>query len=121
MTSSNDSRLPVSQRVFRRDLDNNNSQDRMSPFQFYLAIAVAPAATMLPVLVGVLVNNGKMNAHVRRLDEKIDTRYLRLDQKIDAKFEILDTYLRRVENMLLGKFAELANRLTRIEAHQNLQ
>jgi len=93
----------------------------MSPFQFYLAIAAAPVATMLTVLVGMLVNNGIMNAHVRRLDEKIDTRYLQLDQKVDAKFEILDAHLRRVEDMLLGKFAELDNRLTRIEAHLNLQ
>ena len=30
----------------------------MTPFQFYLAIAAAPVATMLTVLVGILVNNG---------------------------------------------------------------
>lgn len=76
MTSSSGPKLPVWQRAFRRDLGNNNSQDRMSPFQFYLATAAAPVATMLTVLVGILVNNGIMNAHVRRRDEKIDTRYL---------------------------------------------
>jgi hypothetical protein len=82
----------------------------MSPFQVYLALAAAPVATMLTVLVGILVNNGMMNAHIRRLDEKID-----------SKSEVLEAHLRRVEDMLLGKFAELDNRLTRIEAHLNLQ
>jgi hypothetical protein len=112
--------LPSAKKV-GSDLGNNNSQDRMSPFQFYLAIAAAPVATMLTVLVGILVNNSTMNAHVRRLDEKIDTQFSRLDDKIDARSEVLETHLRRVEDMLLGKFAELDNRLTRIEAHLNLQ
>ena len=82
----------------------------MSPFQFYLAIAAAPIATMLTVLVGILVNNGMMNANIRRLDEKID-----------AKSEVQEAHLRRVEDMLLGKFAELDNRLTRIEGQLNMR
>lgn len=102
----------------------------MTPFQIYLAISVAPLATMVTVLVGILVNNSVMNAHVRRLDEKIDDRFARLDEKIDDRFarldekmdsrtETLNAHLRRVEDMLLGKFAELDNRLTRIEGHLN--
>ena len=82
----------------------------MSPFQFYLAIAAAPIATMLTVLVGILVNNGMMNANIRRLDENID-----------AKSEVQEAHLRRVEDMLLGKFAELDNRLTRIEGQLNMR
>ena len=39
----------------------------MTPFQFYLAKAIAPVAAMLTVLVGILVNYGILNAHVRRL------------------------------------------------------
>ncbi len=81
----------------------------MTPFQIYLAIAAAPVATMVTVLVGVLVNNSVMSAHIRRLDEKID-----------AKAEIMDAHLRRVEDMLLGKFAELDTRLTRIEGNLNM-
>lgn len=100
----------------------------MTPFQVYLAISAAPVATMITVLVGVLVNNSVMNAHIRRLDEnikrldeKIDLKVAALDQKIDARTEVLEAHLRRVEDMLLGKFAELDTRLTRIESHLNLQ
>jgi len=96
----------------------------MNQFQFYLAIVAAPVASMLTVLVGILINNGILNAQVRRLDEKIDSKSLvleahlrRLDEKIDSKFEVLEAHLRRTEDMLLGKFAELDNRLTRIEAN----
>ncbi|MGI9072915.1 MAG: hypothetical protein ACR2JB_16770 [Bryobacteraceae bacterium] len=62
------------------------------------------------VLVGVLVNNSVMNAQIRRLDEKID-----------SKAEVLSAHLHRVGNMFLGKFAELDMRLTRIEAHLKLR
>lgn len=34
---------------------------------------------------------------------------------------VLEAHLGRVEDMLLGKFAELDNRLTRIEADLNVQ
>jgi xylose isomerase len=92
----------------------------MNQFQFYLAIVAAPIATMVTVLVGLIINNSLFNAHVKRLDEKIDTRYAQLNEKIDAKYEVHESHLRRVEDMLLGKFAELDNRLTRIEAQLNL-
>lgn len=82
----------------------------MKQFQFYLAIVVGPGATMVTILVGLILNNSLFTAHIRRLDEKID-----------AKAEVHEAHLRRVEDMLLGKFAELDNRLTRIEANLNLR
>jgi len=39
---------------------------------------------------------------------------------VQAQNEVHSANLRRVEDMLLGKFAELDNRLSRIEAHLNL-
>jgi hypothetical protein len=81
----------------------------MNPTQFYISVAVAPATTMIIVLVGVLLNNSTVN---NRLSDLRDL--------IKAYSDRQDANLRRVEDMLLGKFAELDNRLSRIESHLNL-
>ena len=71
-------------------------------------------------MVGFLYNNGRIgdvNSRIGDLNGRIsDFRaemkaMLRLDE---AKY---DANLRRVEDMLLGKFAELDTRLSRIEGH----
>jgi hypothetical protein len=52
--------------------------------------------------------------------EKIDNRFVRLDEKVESRTEVLSAHFRRIEDMLLRKFAELVTRPTRIETHPNL-
>jgi hypothetical protein len=75
---------------------------------------------MVVVLIGVLINNnriGDLRADVgtRLNDLRTDIRELFV-----AQSKANDANLRRVEDMLLGKFAELDTRLSRIESHLNL-
>lgn len=88
----------------------------MNATQFYISVAVMPVTTIIIVLIGVLLNNANMNA---RLSD-INGRFGDLKDLIQAYSDRQDANLRRVEEMLLGKFAELDNRLSRIEHHLNL-
>jgi hypothetical protein len=56
-----------------------------------------------------------MNMNARMTDFRSELKGL-----IQVQNEAHSANLRRVEDMLLGKFAELDNRLSRIEAHLNL-
>ncbi len=80
----------------------------MNETQLVVAL-LPPLATLTTVIVGFLFNNSRMSD-------------LRSDMKdlTKAQAETHSANLRRVEDMLLGKFAELDNRLSRIEAHLNL-
>ena len=110
----------------------------MNATQFYISVAVVPVTTIIIVLIGVLLNNANMNARFEDLSGYFNTRlgdmsshfnarFADVDRRIDglkdliqANSERQDANLRRVEEMLLGKFAELDNRLSRIEHHLNL-
>jgi hypothetical protein len=81
----------------------------MNPTQFYVSVAVVPVTTMIIVLIGVLLNNNTVNNRMNDLKDLIK-----------AHSDRQDSSLRRTEDMLLGKFAELDNRLSRIESHLNL-
>lgn len=81
----------------------------MNPTQFYISVGVMPVTTIIIVLIGVLLNNTTMNAG-----------FADIKDLIQAHSDRQDANLRRVEEMLLGKFAELDNRLSRIEHHLNL-
>jgi hypothetical protein len=85
--------------------------------QFYMSVAVVPVTTIIIVLIGILVNNNNMNARM----SDMNARFNDLKDLIKAYSERQDANLRRVEDELLGKFAELDNRLSRIEHHLNLR
>jgi hypothetical protein len=88
----------------------------MGEQQLLLAL-ITPVATLAIVMVGFLYNNSRMSdLNSRMSDFRSEMKeMLRLHE---AKH---DANLRRVEEMLLGKFAELDTRLSRIEAHLNLK
>ena len=88
----------------------------MSETQFYISVAVVPVTTIIIVLIGVLLNNANMNARF----SDMNARFADMRDLIQANSERQDANLRRVEEMLLGKFAELDTRLSRIEHLLNL-
>jgi hypothetical protein len=89
-----------------------------------------PVTTIIIVLIGVLLNNANMNARFADMNARfadmnarfgdMDRRFTDLKELIQAYSDRQDANLRRVEDELLGKFAELDNRLSRIEHHLNL-
>ncbi len=89
-----------------------------------------PVTTIIIVLIGVLLNNANMNARFGDMNARfgdinsrfgdMDRRFTDLKELIQAYSDRQDANLRRVEDELLGKFAELDNRLSRIEHHLNL-
>ena len=82
-----------------------------------------PITTIIIVLIGVLLNNANMNARFGDMNARfsdMDRRFTDLKDLIQAYSDRQDANLRRVEDELLGKFAELDNRLSRIEHHLNL-
>jgi len=69
-----------------------------------LVLALANVTTILTVLIGILLNNGRLNdltGYVRSLDARLTN----LDNKLDTRFD-----------RLLSKVVDVDNRLTRIEA-----
>jgi hypothetical protein len=69
-----------------------------------LVLALANVPTILTVLIGILLNNGRLNdltGYVRSLDARLTN----LDNKLDTRFDLL-----------LSKVVDVDNRLTRIEA-----
>ena len=69
-----------------------------------LVLALANVPTILTVLIGILLNNGRLNdltGYVRSLDARLTN----LDNKLDTRFDLL-----------LSKVVDVHNRLTRIEA-----
>ena len=103
--------------------------------QFYISVAVVPVTTIIIVLIGILVNNTNMNARMSEMNARfsdLNARFGDLNARFDDRFNDLkeliraysdrqDANLRRVEDGLLGKFAELDNRLNRIEHHLDLR
>jgi hypothetical protein len=87
-----------------------------------LVLALANAPTIIAVLIGILLNNGRLTDINSRLAAslasiegrfsglenrfaQLENRFTNLDQKFDTRFDLL-----------LGKVVDLANRLTRIES-----
>ena len=67
-------------------------------------LALANVPTILTVLIGILLNNRRLNdltGYVRSLDARLTN----LDNKLDTRFDLL-----------LSKVVDVDNRLTRIEA-----
>jgi len=79
-----------------------------------LVLALANVPTILTVLIGILLNNGRLNdlnARISSFDSRLanfDNRLANLDNKLDTRFDLL-----------LSKVVEIDNRLTRIEAQRH--
>ena len=69
-----------------------------------LVLALANVPTILTVLIGILLNNGRLN-DLTGCVRSLDTRLTNLDNKLDTRFDLL-----------LSKVVDVDNRLTRIEA-----
>lgn len=83
-----------------------------------LVLALANVPTIITVLIGILLNNGRlgdMSGNIRSMDirltnmeSKFDNRFASLEHKFDTRFDLL-----------LSKVVDLDNRLTRIEAQRH--
>ena len=80
----------------------------MNPIEYILPLCTF-AGTLMVLAIGFIHNNSRMS------DLRDD-----LGNRIDLLKELMDAKLARQEEMLLAKFAELDNRLIRIESHLNL-
>ena len=80
----------------------------MNPVEYILPLCTF-AGTLTVLAIGFIHNNSRIS----NLREEIGNRITNLKELMDAK-------LARRKEMLLSKFAELDNRLTRIESHLNL-
>jgi len=75
------------------------------------------AGTLMVLVVGFIYNNSRISDLRSNLNHRLDSinqRFMDFRDLVDAKFA-------RQEEMFLAKFAELDNRLTRIESHLNLR
>ena len=77
-----------------------------------LVLALANVPTILTVLIGILLNNGRLTDLNTRMTsfenrmQSMENRIASLDNKFDTRFDLL-----------LSKVVEVDNRLTRIESH----
>ena len=92
----------------------------MSETQFYVSVAVMPTVTIIIVLIGVLLNNTNMNARVNDLRGDMNARVEDLRDEMNARIgELRDTLraeMSKNHSEMLTKFAEVDNRLSRLEA-----
>jgi hypothetical protein len=87
----------------------------MTPDQLYFYVTVVPATTIVIVLIGVLLQSNTVNRRVNDLRDVI------VAGAFAVHADRWDLNLRRLENIALEKFAELNNRLNRIESRLNLR
>jgi hypothetical protein len=98
---------------------------RAASFECYYRIVLDPiyipvlsfVGTLAVVVVGFLYNNSRITDLRSSLEKLIDANSRSLEKVTDANNRSNDASLRRVEDLLLHKFAELDNRLSRIESH----
>ena len=72
-----------------------------------LVLALANVPTIITVLIGILLNNGRLNDLNSRMTS-IENRLTNLENKFDTRFDLL-----------LSKVVEIDNRLTRLEAQRH--
>lgn len=79
-----------------------------------IALALANVPTIITVLIGILLNNGRLsdlNSRMNSFDARLasmDNKLTTIEGKFDTRFD-----------MLLSKVVEVDNRLTRIEAQRH--
>jgi hypothetical protein len=79
-----------------------------------LVLALASVPTIITVLTGIFLNNGRINDLNSRFSS-METRFTGLERK----FENLDHKFDTRFDLLLSKVVDLDNRLTRIEAQRH--
>ena len=72
-----------------------------------LVLAFANVPTIITVLIGILLNNGRLSDLNSRF-ASLESRFSNLEHKFDTRFDLL-----------LSKVIDLDNRLTRIEAQRH--
>jgi hypothetical protein len=76
-----------------------------------LVLALANVPTIITVLIGMLLNNGRLNdlsSCFASMETRFESRLASLEHKFDTRFDLL-----------LSKVIDLDNRLTRIEAQRH--
>jgi hypothetical protein len=79
-----------------------------------LVLALANVPTIIAVLIGILLNNGRINDLNSRFSG-LETRFTGLERKFENLEHKFDTRF----DLLLSKVIDLDNRLTRIEAQRH--
>lgn len=78
-----------------------------------LTIALAAAPTMLAVLVGMLINNSRLNdtnARISELRGHMDTRFNDVDRRFDEARDLWRSELYRVEQVIDARLKHLEER-----------
>ena len=93
----------------------------MNETQFYISVAAGPAAATVAVLIGCLLSKPRITGvnGISALRSEMNANFGRIMELIRQQGEVRNVAFQRLENMLLGKFAELDNRLSRIEGQRN--
>jgi hypothetical protein len=79
-----------------------------------LVVSLANVPTFITVLIGILINNGRLsdlNSRMASMDGRMssmESRLTQLDSKFDTRFDLL-----------LSKVVEIDNRITRLEAQRH--
>ncbi|HMD50026.1 MAG TPA: hypothetical protein VKG79_13045 [Bryobacteraceae bacterium] len=75
-----------------------------------LTIALTAVPTMLTVLLGILINNGRLNdlnSRIADLRSDLDSRFDRVDNRFDEMRDLWRAELRRVEEVLDARLKHL--------------
>lgn len=86
-----------------------------------LVLALANVPTIITVLIGILLNNGRLNdlnARMGSFESRLsgmDARLAGMDNKFDGRLAALEHKFDTRFDLLLSKVVDLGNRLTRIE------
>lgn len=90
-----------------------------------LVLALANVPTIITVLIGILLNNGRlgdlsgnirsMDARITNMENKFDNRFASFDNRFVSLEHKFDTRF----DLLLSKVVDVDNRLTRIEAQRH--
>jgi len=93
----------------------------MKPEQIQLiAMAVGPVATLIVVFLGVLFQNRHVDTRISDLDTRISDLTRSMDLRFADTKETLRAEMRANQSELLAKFAELDNRLSRLEGERRI-
>ena len=83
-----------------------------------LVLALANVPTIITVLSGILLNNGRLNDLNSRFSG-LETRFTGREHKFDNRLAGLEHKFDTRFDLLLSKVTDVDNRLTRIEAQRH--
>ncbi len=95
----------------------------MAPVEYIVPLGTF-VGTLAVLLVGFIYNNSRISdlrSDINQRFQDMNQRLQDMRQRIVDLRDLMDAKLARQEEMMLSKFAELDNRLIRIESHLNLQ